>query len=157
MPWQEFFLHHCLTESVKVEGALFRGFLRNLTRQVFLFFFSSFFSHHCVTLSICEFGIILNLLDCWTIDFFPPPILWVVGCKGEFLSSVEIALREAFWDHSQSIWWVLGPSNFFTHNFGGGCRGWFSFMARKITADGKSLLNLPKITHLACCIANYGR
>ena len=36
---------------------------------------------------------------------------FVGGCKGKFLPSVEIASMETFYDHSQSIEWVLGPSN----------------------------------------------
>jgi len=57
------------------------------------------------------------------------------GCRVYFLSNVKIALREAFWDHSQSIWWVLDHRLFLPSTLGvteGGslCRAWESLCGR---------------------------
>jgi len=123
----------CLAKSANVEGALFRGFLG-------VYIFSPTTAWPYLSAS---FGIIHNRFDGFLVHRI-----------------------------------------FFTSNFGGGCRGQFLFRAREIgtenhcgrcttiplvqiwsgfcTSGGfplavwKSLWNLPKIAHLACCYANHG-
>jgi len=50
----------------------------------------------------------------------------------QVLSNVKIASREAFWDHSQSIWWIFGQSIFSPPTLGvaEGCRAWESLYGR---------------------------